>query len=472
MGAPETINPEIFRGSDIRGKVGKDLTEGTSERIGKAYGTYVRQKGGQRVYVGYDNRPSSNKLADAFVDGLVATGCKVTELGFVPTPLLYFASVKDSGSFGAMITGSHLPVTSNGFKFCQGSRTLHGESIRQLYDIAVEEEFVSGDGSRSLSKSAVSEYIEHISQLELHRSGMKVVVDCQNGAASELAPALFERLGVSVHRLHCDPTAPYPFERPDPQESANLEPLRKQVLKVAADVGIAYDGDADRLGVVDNRGNHISADRIVAVLARDVLAGNPGAKVVFDILSSQVLADEIIKNGGTPIVYKSGHSFIKDKLHEAGALLAGESSGHIFFADRYFGYDDGIYASCRLLELLSRSDKSLSQLMETVPRLFTSPEERPRCPDDKKFQIVREIQIAFDQDGYQLVTVDGVRIQFPKGWGLVRASNTEAALSLRFEATTADELGLYREIVWKKLAEIGQKYNVDFTAATPCWSPQ
>jgi phosphomannomutase/phosphoglucomutase len=463
MGAPETINPAIFRGSDVRGKVGKDLTDETAQQIGKAYGTYVRQKEGQRIYVGYDNRPSSNKLADAFVEGLVATGCKVMELGLVPTPLLYFASVKDNGSFGAMITGSHLPVTVNGFKFCQGSRTLHGEGIRRLYDIASGEEFILGDGSRAPFKSAVSEYVEHILQLEIHKPGIKVVVDCQNGAASELAPGLFEKLGVFVHRLHCDPTAPYPFERPDPQYSTNLGPLQELVKRVNADVGIAYDGDADRLGVVDNRGNHIPADRIVALFARDVLARNPGAKVVFDILSSQVLADEISKNGGTPIVWKSGHSFIKDKLHEEGALLAGESSGHIFFADHNFGFDDGIYASCRLLELLSQSDKSLSQLMETVPRIFTSPEERPHCPDDKKFQIVKDIETAFRQDGYQLATVDGVRIQFPKGWGLVRASNTEAVLSLRFEAMTADELRLYREIVWKKLAEIGQQHNVDFT---------
>lgn len=463
MGASEAINPAIFRGSDIRGEVGRDLTGGTAEQIGKAYGTYVRRKGGQRVYVGYDNRPSSNGLADAFVNGLTATGCRVIEVGLVPTPVLYFASVKDNGSFGTMITGSHLPVTSNGFKFCQGSRPLHGENIRQLYEIALEEAFILDDGSRSPSKSAVNEYLEQILQLKIHKSGIKIVVDCQNGAASEIAPALFERLGVSVYRLHCDLTAPYPFERPDPQHSANLGPLQQLVKEVNADLGIAYDGDADRLGVVDNRGDPIPADRIVAVFARDVLARDPGAKVVFDILSSQVLADEINKNGGRPIVWKSGHSFIKDKLHEEGALLAGESSGHIFFADRYFGYDDGIYASCRLLELVSRSDKSLSQLMETVPRMFTSPEERPHCPDDKKFQIVKDVQSAFRQGGYQLTTVDGVKIQFPKGWGLVRASNTEPALSLRFEAMTADDLRSYHEIVWKKLAEIGRQYHVDFT---------
>jgi phosphomannomutase/phosphoglucomutase len=463
------INPAIFRGSDIRGNVDKDLSDETVERIGKAYGTYIAAKGEQRVYVGHDNRPSSSGLADVFMDGLAATGRQVLELGLVPTPVVYFTSAKDDGSFGAMITGSHLPVTSNGFKFCQGSLTLHGTEIRQLYDITAGEKFTLLDGgSRSFYKSVVSDYMEYVLRLGLGKSGMRVVVDCQNGAASQLAPGLLEKLGVFVHCLHCDPTAPYPFERPDPQDSANLEPLRERVVELDADVGVAYDGDADRLGVVDDLGSCVPADRVVVLFARDVLARNPGAKVVFDILSSQVLADEISSHGGTPIVWKSGHSFIKDKLHEEGALLAGESSGHIFFADDYeghdFGYDDGIYASCRLLELLSRTDRSLSQLMETVPRMFTSPESRPGCPDDKKLQIVEDFETAFSRAGYRLSTVDGVRIQFPNGWGLVRASNTEAVLSLRFEAVTAEDLESYRRIVWQKLAEVGRQHGVDFAS--------
>lgn len=455
------LSRAIFRQYDIRGKAGEDLSNMTAEKIGKAFATYVNKTGKQTVYVGQDNRPSSKRLADAFIDGLVACGCCVIELGLVPTPVLYFASTRDSGSFGAMITGSHLPATSNGFKFCQGNQSLYGEIISQLYDIASKESFALGKGSRSVSRAAVQEYVEYIAQLKIQEPGLKVIVDCQNGAASELAPALLHRLGMSVNYLHCDTASPYPFERPDPQISANLAPLRKQVLAAAADVGIAYDGDADRLGVVDDRGNHVPADHVVAILARDVLAENPGAKVVFDILSSQVLADEIVRNGGVPIAWKSGHSFIKDKLREEGALLAGESSGHIFFADRYFGYDDGIYASCRLLELLSRSDKSLSQLVRALPSIFTSPEERPHCPDDKKFQIVEDFKAAFNREDYPLITVDGVRIQFPKGWGLVRASNTEAALSLRFEATDANELESYRAIVWENLAEIGRRHGVE-----------
>lgn len=456
------LNPHIFRSNDIRGKVGDDLTENTARLIGKAYGTFVREKSGQKIYVGYDNRPSSDSLAAGLTEGLVATGCNVIELGLVPTPVVYFASTKDKGSFGAIVTGSHLPVTSNGFKFCQGNRPFFEQDINWLRDIAMGGKFILDKGTLSRSESTVQEYIDHLLQSNICDRRLKVVVDCQNGAASELAPALLQELGVSVQRLHCDLATPYPFEQPDPEDPANLEPLQDQVAQAKADVGIAYDGDADRLGVVDDQGNYVSADRIVAILARDVLAKHPGAKVVFDILSSQVLSDEVKRNGGNPLMWKSGHAFIKDKLHEEGALLAGESSGHIFFADRYFGYDDGIYASCRLLELLSQSEKSLSSLLETLPRMFTSPQERPACSDSKKFQIVEEIRDIFEKEGYKVATVDGVRIQFPQGWGLVRASNTEAVLSLRFEATTADELESYRWIVWEKLLEIGRRHNVDF----------
>ena len=458
------INPAIFRGSDIRGNVDRDLTDETVDRIGKAYGTYVRERGGRKVYVGRDNRPSSNRLADVLTSGLVACGCYTIDLGLVPTPLLYFASANDGSSFGVMVTGSHLPMTSNGFKFCHGSRTLHGKEIRQLYDIAVEERSVlSGGGSRSATDSVATDYVARILQLKLRRPGIKVVMDCQNGTASALAPTILAKLGATVHRLHCDPSAPPPFARPDPQDPAHLEPLCESVRALGADVGVAYDGDADRLGVVDNRGEFVSADRIVALLARDVLASHPGAKVVLDVLSSQVVADEVRRHGGTPIMWKSGHAFIKDKLHQEGALLAGESSGHIMFADDYFGYDDGIYASCRLLELLSRSDRPLSQLLGSLPHMFTSPEARPGCPDDKKFQVVEDVKVAFQQAGYPLTTVDGVRIQFPRGWGLVRASQTEPVLSLRFEAMTESDLVSYREIVWQRLSEIAGQHGVNLT---------
>jgi phosphomannomutase/phosphoglucomutase len=457
------LNRAIFRGTDIRGKVDQDLTKDVVEKIGRALGTYIQAQSGQTVYLGHDNRLSSGGLANAFARGVVACGSNVIELGLVPTPVLYFATARDKGSFGAMITGSHLPATSNGIKFCKGEQALYGKVIRQIYDITASEEFIPGTGCRTFSTTITEEYMAHVAQLNV-KPNLSVVIDCQNGAASTLAPNLFAKLGVSVDCLHCKQDDPYPFERPDPQISANLEPLCRRVKQINADLGIAYDGDADRLGVVDDQGNHVSADRIVAIFARDILTSNPGAKVVFDVLSSQVLSEEIKRNGGTPIAWKSGHSFIKDKLHEEGALLGGESSGHIFFADRYFGYDDGIYASCRLLELLSKSDRPLSHLMGTLLHVFTSPEERPHCPEDKKFQVVEDLEAAFRRENYPLVVVDGVRVQFPKGWGLVRASNTEAVLSLRFEATNADDLEQYRTLVWRKLVEIGHRHGLELAS--------
>jgi phosphomannomutase/phosphoglucomutase len=305
-----------------------------------------------------------------------------------------------------------------------------------------------------------SEYSEYVlKNLKLHKSGMKVVVDCQNGAASEVAPVLLEKLGVHVYRLHSDPTASYPFEHPDPQKTANLEPLKKLVVEVNADIGIAYDGDADRLGIVDNEGNHIFADRIVALFARDVLARYPGAAVVIDNLSSQVTEDEIIKGTGECVFCDSGHAVVKDALLIKNAVLAGENSGHIFFADTYFGYDDGVYASCRLVELLSREINTLSQLDKAIPRMYSLPEERPPCPSDKKNQIVENLRTDLMQQGYQ---INVGRIRFPRGWGLVRAASTEDVLSMRFEAATDDDLRQYRSMVWEKLVEIGYHYGVEF----------
>jgi len=457
------INPNIFRANDVRGKVGSDLTDTTAEEIGKAFGSYVRQIDRKRVYIGRDNRPSSRQFEAKLIDGVLTTGCDVFDIGLVPTPVLYFASARDEGSFGVMVTGSHLPVTSNGFKFCQSGQTLYQQELDRVRDIVVAREFVTGTGTLSASPLTIREYMSQFQELPASKAGMQVVVDCQNGAASELAPMLFESLGIGVNQLHCDLAASYPFERPDPQLLTNLEPLRERVLEANADLGIAYDGDADRLGVVDNQGNGVAADRIVAILARDVLSDNPGGKVVYDILSSQVLIDEIRKNDGVPIACESGHAFIKAKLREEDALLAGEYSGHIFFADRYFGYDDGIYASYRLVELLSRSDLSLAQLDQTLPRMFTSPEARPYCPDGRKYQVIEEIRNGFNSKRYRLITTESsVRIVFDNGWGLIRASNTEPALSLRFEAQTSSDLELYQEICWSMLIGTGRDCGIEF----------
>ena len=462
-----TLDPAIFKKYDIRGQVGAQINAVTATRVAHAFGTHIQRHSGtgsNTVYVGHDNRPSSRPLAIAFCQGLVASGCEVITLGQVPTPLLYFAVARDENAFGAMITASHLSSRSNGFKFCHGRAPLYGETITQLRDIALEGTFASGKGSERTHAGIVDEYMAYVqAQITLARPGLRVVVDSLNGAASEVAPQLLRALSAEVIPLHCDPAQPYPFKKPDPSVASNLVPLQAQVLESRAVLGVAYDGDADRLGVVDDQGRYVSADLVLALLARDVLQAQPGGKVVFDILCTQAVEQEIRANGGVPIFWKSGHAFIKDKLLEEQAVLAGESSGHIFFADRYFGYDDGIYASCRLLELLARSDQPLSALLATLPPAIISPEERPACPENLKFQLVSEVEQTFREAGYPLITVDGVRITFPEGWGLVRASNTEAVLSLRFEAATETALRAYHEITWDKLIQVGAQHGVAFT---------
>ncbi len=453
----------IFKKYDIRGRVGAEINAEAVAQIGRAYGTYVQDEGRRKVYVGYDNRPASRELAASLAAGLLETGCAVVDVGMVPTPLLYFAATRDGDAFGAMVTASHLPATSNGVKFCRGRWPVYGETIAHLRDLAEAGTFRRGMGERRTAPDTVGTYIAYVArQLSLPRP-LTVAVECLNGAASVCAPRLLEQLGVRVIPVHCDPHAPYPCERPDPSIPANTRALQEAVKAHGADVGLAYDGDADRLGVVDETGNYVFADRVLALLARDILRHHPGGKVVFDILSTQALADAVEQSGGVPVFWKSGHAFIKEKLHTEGAVLAGESSGHIFFADRYFGYDDAIYASCRLVALLARQRDPLSALVVSLPQTYLSPEERPPCPDEAKAPIVAEITEAFRAEGYPVVTVDGVRITFPQGWGLVRASNTEAVLSLRFEAATPEALEAYRAEVWARLREIGARHGVVFT---------
>lgn len=458
------IDPTIFRGSDIRGEVARQITPATAELLGRAYGTYVLDAGQMSIVVGHDNRPSSMPLADAFAAGVSATGCNVIELGCVPTPTLYFAATRRDHSFAAMITASHLPASSNGFKFCRGSQVLFGTMLDRIQQLATDEQFAVGTGTREYKPGIAEDYVREVAaRLQVAEHDCTIVVDAQNGAASLLGPTLLERLGFKVLRLHCDLKQPYPFERPDPQDVANLGPLQKLVVDSGAAVGIAFDGDADRMGVVDERGQYVPADQIMALFVRAMLAERPGAKVVVDVLTSQLVTDEVTRQHGTPILWKSGHAFIKEKLQEEQAVFAGESSGHIFFADRYFGFDDGLYAAGRLLELLANDGRSLSALTQSLPKMFTSTEERPPCPDALKFRIVDEARIAFEQQGYALITIDGVRIQFAGGWGLVRASNTEPVLSLRFEAGTESDLASYRLIVWDRIIDIGRRYNISFT---------
>jgi phosphomannomutase/phosphoglucomutase len=455
----QQIADTIFRALDIRGKTETDLDDAAVAAIGKAFGTYVVNQGGSSVYAGYDNRASSPGLADAFIAGVVSTGCKVSCLGMGPTPAVYFASSQEDNSFGAIITASHLPAAWNGIKFCQGGKTLYPGAIKE---IAVAETFTAGTGERIEALHVVEQYADYLyKQFKESITGSTVVIDCQNGAASVFAPAVFKRFDIAAECIHCDPAEPYPFEKPDPQNEANLLPLSEHVKALKASCGIAFDGDADRLGVIDDQGRFISADRILALYARDVLSNHPGAVVICDILCSQIPADETTRLGGEAIIWRSGHTFIKEKLAETGAMLAGESSGHMFFADRYFGYDDGVYAALRLIELLAAKEQMLSDLLATLPQMYTTPEQRPHCPDDLKFKLVDEVRDYFTAEGYDMTTVDGVRIYFENGWGLVRSSNTEPVLSIRFEAGNEQDLQAYHDLVWEKVTMLGREHGAE-----------
>lgn len=455
----------IFRGNDIRGRVDTDLTAETYVLLGQGYGSFVRSKHQSLVYVGYDSRPTSRAFAEAFVRGLVATGCHVHLLGMVPTPVLYYAATREGKAFGAMITASHLPATYNGVKLCRGSASLDQQEARAIREAIQSEEFVIDNGVLHQDAQIADEYIAYVTASIPTRSQIKIVLDCQNGAASLIAPRLLKEIGTVVAAIHSDPDAPYPFERPDPQIPANLVPLREQVVATGADLGIAYDGDADRLAVVDSRGEYVLADYVLALLAADLLRApeNSGAKVVFDVLSSQTLYDAVTRHGGTPIWAKSGHAFIKEAMVNEGAKLGGESSGHICFADRYLGYDDGIYTSCRLIELLDHAQQPLSALVETLSLYVTSPESRPHCPDDKKHLVIETFKQALRASGTSFTTLDGVEVPFPHGRGVVRASNTEPVLSIRFEASSAAELEQYSQSLWPRLREAAQAHGVTLT---------
>ena len=448
-----TISPTIFREYDIRGIVDEDLTEEAVGAIGKGLGTMVRRAGGSRVVVGRDCRLSGARFADAMIGGLNATGTDVVDLGVVPTPLTYFAANTLEVDGLCMITGSHNPPEYNGLKVGVGKTTLHGREIQELRQLVQAGRFARGEG-QARAHEIVSPYLEYVRRnLELGRRKIKVVVDAGNGTGGVVAVPLFRSLGVEVVPLFVEMDGRFPNHHPDPTVARNLEQLVAKVREVGADLGIAYDGDADRVGAVDEKGNVLWGDQLMILFSRALLEENPGAAIVGEVKCSMNLYDDIARKGGRPIMWKAGHSLIKAKMKEEGALLAGEMSGHIFFADRWFGFDDGIYSSARLVELLSRTDAPLSSLLADVPRTYASPEIRVDCPEDVKFEIVRRAQEWFSSR-YETVTVDGVRVTFPDGWGLVRASNTQALLVLRFEATSELRLKEIEALVAGKVEEL------------------
>ncbi len=446
------MNPQIFREYDIRGLVDQDLNSEMVETLGKAFGSYIQDFKGKEIVVARDNRLSSKPYRDALISGIVSTGCNVLDIGEFPSPVFYFSLIHYKKDGGVMITASHNPPEFNGFKISRGYHSIYGEEIQELRKIIESGKFREGKGQLK-NEDPGPAYLRCLKEKIKLERGLKVVVDAGNGTASELAPSLLEALGCQVTRLYCESDGRFPNHHPDPTLPENLKDLIATVKEEKADLGIAYDGDGDRLGVVDEKGEIIWGDRLMIIFAREILKKHPGARVIFEVKCSQSLTEEIEKAGGVPLMWKTGHSLIESKMQEEGALLAGEMSGHIYFADNYFGYDDAIFASGRLVEILSRTEKSLSQLLEGVTAYHSTPEIRMDCPDEKKFAVVEKVKSYF-QERYETIDIDGVRILFGDGWGLVRASNTQAVLVLRFEAQTKSRLEEIKNLVMAKVEEV------------------
>ncbi|MBN1385006.1 MAG: phosphomannomutase/phosphoglucomutase [Elusimicrobia bacterium] len=446
------MNKSIFHEYDIRGVVDMDLDSQDAEKIGKGFGTYVYRNGGKKIVVGRDVRLSSPQMKNALVKGLLSVGIGVIDIGEVPTPAVYFAAHNLNVGNGIMVTASHNPPEYNGFKMCHNFSTIYGKEIQKIYQLIMDEDFNREKGGY-IDKNITSSYVDYIKKkIKLNRK-LKVVVDGGNGTAGNIMPGLLTGLGCDVIKIYCEPDGNFPNHFPDPTVPENLADLKKKVLETKADLGVSFDGDSDRLGVIDEKGDIIWGDKLLILFARDVISRHPKAKIIFEVKCSQSLAEDIEKHGGIPIMWKTGHSLIKDKMRKEKALLAGEMSGHFYFADDYYGYDDAIFACCRLVEILSRSQKKLSEYYSDVPAYFSTPEIRIDCPEEKKFLIVKEIAEHFKKD-HKVIDIDGARIIFEDGWGLIRASNTQPVLVSRFEAKTAERLEQIKKIITDKVSEV------------------
>ncbi len=444
------INPQIFRQYDIRGVAESDLTNEVVELLGKAFGAYVKESGSNKVLVGRDNRMSSARLRDAIISGLLAVGCDVIDIGLFVTPILYYARVHLGIDGGVMITGSHNPPDENGFKLALGSGTIYGDDIQKLKDIMIEGSFTSGAGQLE-ELDVAPPYLAMLKEkIQLGPRKLKVVVDCGNGTASLFAQQILAAWGCEVIPLYCESDGSFPNHQPDPVKTANLTELRKTITENSADLGLAFDGDADRIGVVDESGGIIWGDILMCLYWREIMAKHPGSKAIIEVKCSQSLVDEVVRLGGQPFFYKTGHSLIKAKMKEIGAVFTGEMSGHMFFADEFYGFDDAFYAAGRVLRILSNSSEPLSKILTGIPKYYSTAETRVRCPDQEKFRVVEGL-VDYFKRSYDVIDVDGVRVLFEDGWGLVRASNTQPVLVARCEARTPEGLARICEIMREAL---------------------
>jgi phosphomannomutase/phosphoglucomutase len=441
------MNPLIFREYDVRGLAERDLTDELAENLGRAFGTFLRRRGQRRIVLGRDCRLSSPRLHAALLRGLLETGLTLIDIGVGPTPMMYFSVFHLDTDGGVQITGSHNPPEDNGFKLMSGKQTLAGDEVRELRALIERRDFdLPGDGKHELF-DPLPAYVGYMrGNIRLARTDLRFAIDAGNGAGGPAALACMAALGLSPIAMYCEMDGAFPNHHPDPSLPENLEALIARVREDGLAFGIAYDGDADRIGLVDNRGNIVFGDRLMILLSRHILKRHPGAAILGEVKCSQTLYDDIAKHGGRPIIWKTGHSLIKRKMKEEHALLAGEMSGHVFFADRYYGFDDAIYASLRLLEIVAEGDASLERLLADVPQTHATPELRVDCGDEVKFGVVRRV-LDYYRPTHDVLDVDGARITFAGGWGLVRASNTQAALVLRFEAESAARLAEIRSEV-------------------------
>lgn len=449
------MNPYIFREYDIRGVVAEDFPEDVVILLGKAFGTYVREKGGKKISLSGDVRLSTPTLKKAFAQGALSTGVDVIDVGIVPTPVNYYSMFILDVDGAVQITGSHNPSNMNGFKLSYDKKAVYGQDIQYLKTMIEAERFATGEGHYT-EKEILEQYKQMIiSKIKLERP-VKVVMDCGNAAAGLAAPEIYKAIGCEVTELYSEIDGSFPNHHPDPTVAKNLADLIAEVKKGGYDFGIGFDGDADRVGIVDDQGEIIWADYLIILLLDEIFEKYPGTGVVFDVKCSQALEERIVEKGGRPIMWKTGHSLIKQKMKDEDLPFSGEMSGHIFFKDDFFGFDDAIYVGARFAQMISHSKETLSERMAKLPKYHSTPEMRLECENDEvKFEIARKAKEYFKAH-YECIDVDGVRIKFGDGWGLVRSSNTQPVIVTRFEAKTAARLNEIKDLVLTKLQEFGK----------------
>ncbi len=456
-----TITENIFRAYDIRGIVETALTPDAVQQIGQAFATEALLQNQKIVVIGRDGRLSSPELAQRLSQGLRAGGCDVIDIGMVPTPVLYYATHKLKTGTGIMVTGSHNPPQYNGLKMLIAGNTLYGDSIKALYQLIIDNKLNSGEGTHT-EENVIPDYLDTIvNDIKLEKP-LNIAVDCGNGVAGVLATELFTRLGCNVTELFCDVDGTFPNHHPDPSKPENLIDLQKAIKENTLDIGLAFDGDGDRVGILDNQQNILWADRQMMLYSADVLKRKPGALIIFDIKSTSNLETYIKKLGGDPLMWKTGHSFIKAKMKETGAELAGEMSGHIFFKERWFGFDDGLYSAARMLEIISQHTETSAEIFKTLPDSFNTPELQIDFEEGEHYKFMDKFISEANFENANIITIDGIRVNYANGWGLIRPSNTTPCLVLRFEANDKETLNKIQNTFRQQLLAVDSTLQLPF----------